>query len=57
MHCSSVFVAFLCLSLFFSTHAQVCGNGVTEEGEECDEGSQNTSPESTCSPVCTVAYW
>lgn len=31
----------------------VCGNGETEGSEECDEGAENGSQESTCTVLCT----
>lgn len=34
-----------------TTAAPVCGNGVVEDGEECDEGSNN-GPSSTCNENC-----
>jgi hypothetical protein len=32
--------------------ASVCGNNVVENGEQCDAGSQNGAPDSTCSATC-----
>ena len=31
---------------------QVCGNGVTEPGEQCDDG--NTQPGDGCSTICQI---
>src|SRR5690349_4658265 len=33
-------------------HAQVCGNGVLEAGEACDDG--NTLPGDCCTPICQL---
>jgi len=32
----------------------VCGNGVVEDGEECDDGDANGSDAATCSSECTL---
>jgi hypothetical protein len=30
----------------------ICGNGIREEREECDQGAQNGQPDSGCSTIC-----
>jgi cysteine-rich repeat protein len=48
-------VAALALAQSHCSSAPVCGNGVQETGEACDEGKQNGVENSGCSATCTIA--
>lgn len=52
-HISGVFIGGECAP---TTDCPECGNGILEDGEECDEGEQNGMPGSGCSAECTLVF-
>ena len=36
------------------SNGPTCGNGVKEEGEQCDNGAENGKPDNNCSASCTL---
>ena len=37
-----------------SSNGPVCGDGVVDRGEQCDDGANNGAPGDTCSATCTL---
>src|SRR4029453_15375661 len=55
MHLRGVTLVFTFALLARSEAAAICGNGVVEAGEACDDGAQNGSFNSCCQSDCALS--
>ena len=50
----SIFALLLAACGSSSNNGPVCGDGVIDQGEQCDDGANNGAPGDTCTDTCTL---